>query len=137
MQKSLQNEFPFFLRNFGLAGEILPTFFFLFKIRQSPAASTSALFHFLFLWFILLVWNLHFWSIKLSFHTLSMEIHYINVLDSYAEIKITLESGINVPPWINIAPATFGKNNKHSPLNKRSPLLNRRKGKLKSHKKFF
>ena len=34
----------------------------------------------------------------------------------------TLESGINVPPWINIAPGTFGKNNRHSPLNKCSPL---------------
>ena len=32
----------------------------------------------------------------------------------------TLESGINIPPWINIAPGTFGKNNKHSPLNKHS-----------------
>ena len=35
----------------------------------------------------------------------------------------TLESGINIPPWINIAPGTFDKKNKHSPLNKRSPLL--------------
>ena len=32
----------------------------------------------------------------------------------------TLESGIN------LAPGTFGKNNKHSPLNKRSPLSNNR-----------
>ena len=28
----------------------------------------------------------------------------------------TLESGINVPPWINVAPGKFGKKNKHSPI---------------------
>ena len=28
----------------------------------------------------------------------------------------TLESGINVAPWINIAPGKFGKKNKHSPI---------------------
>ena len=28
----------------------------------------------------------------------------------------TLESGINIPPWINVAPGKFGKNNKHSPI---------------------
>ena len=28
----------------------------------------------------------------------------------------TLESGINVPPWINIAPGKFGKKNKLSPI---------------------
>ena len=33
----------------------------------------------------------------------------------------TLESGINVPPWINIAPGTFVKNNKHSLLKKTYP----------------
>ena len=53
----------------------------------------------------------------------------------------TLESGINVPPWINIAPGTFGKNNKHSPLlNSRlfeSFIHIQRKRKLKSLKKFF
>ena len=27
--------------------------------------------------------------------------------------QITLDSGINVAPWINVAPGTFGKNNKH------------------------
>jgi hypothetical protein len=46
-----------------------------------------------------------------------------------------------------MAPGTFGKNNKHSPLNKRSPLSNnrqlesfihsQRKRKLKSLKKFL
>ena len=29
---------------------------------------------------------------------------------------ITLESGINVPPWINVAHGKFGKKNKHSPI---------------------
>ena len=38
-------------------------------------------------------------------------------------LKGTLDSGINVPPWINVAPGTFGKNNKHSLLNKHSPPL--------------
>ena len=33
----------------------------------------------------------------------------------------TLDSGIDITPWINVAPGTFGKNIKHSPLNKRSP----------------
>ena len=28
----------------------------------------------------------------------------------------TLESVINVAPWINIAPGKFGKKNKHSPI---------------------
>jgi hypothetical protein len=28
----------------------------------------------------------------------------------------TLESGINVAPWINVAPGKFGKKNKHSPI---------------------
>ena len=28
----------------------------------------------------------------------------------------TLESGINIPPWINIAPGIFGKKNKRSPI---------------------
>ena len=28
----------------------------------------------------------------------------------------TLESGINVPPWINIDPGKFGKKNKRSPI---------------------
>ena len=28
----------------------------------------------------------------------------------------TLESGINVPPWINVAPGKFGKKNKRSPI---------------------
>ena len=28
----------------------------------------------------------------------------------------TLESGINVAPWINIAPGKFGKKNKRSPI---------------------
>ena len=37
--------------------------------------------------------------------------------------KWNSKSGINVAPWINRAPGKFGKNNKHSPLNKRSPLL--------------
>ena len=27
---------------------------------------------------------------------------------------VTLDSGINVAPWKNIAPGTFGKNNKHT-----------------------
>ena len=35
----------------------------------------------------------------------------------------TLESGINVAPRINVVPGTFGKNNKHSPLNKHSPIV--------------
>ena len=35
---------------------------------------------------------------------------------------VTLDSGISVAPWINVAPGTFGKNNKHSPLKKRIPL---------------
>ena len=30
--------------------------------------------------------------------------------------KYTLESGINVAPWINVAPGKFGKKNKHSPI---------------------
>ena len=34
----------------------------------------------------------------------------------------TLDSGISVAPWINVAPGTFGKNNKHSPLKKHIPL---------------
>ena len=28
----------------------------------------------------------------------------------------TLESGINIAPWINIAPGKFGKKNKRSPI---------------------
>ena len=28
----------------------------------------------------------------------------------------TLESGINVPPWITVAPGKFGKKNKRSPI---------------------
>ena len=39
----------------------------------------------------------------------------------HGQTLYTLESGINVPPCINIAPGTFDKNNKRSPLNKRSP----------------
>ena len=39
-----------------------------------------------------------------------------------ASIYTTLDSGINVAPWINVAPGTFGKNNKHSPLKKQIPL---------------
>ena len=43
----------------------------------------------------------------------------------------TLESGINVSPWINVAPGKFGKKNKRSPiytlyfyyLNSRRPVL--------------
>ena len=30
---------------------------------------------------------------------------------------LTLESGIRVAPWINVAPGIFGKNNNNSPLN--------------------
>ena len=36
--------------------------------------------------------------------------------------KSTLESGIDVAPWINVPPGNFEKNNKRSPLNKHSPL---------------
>ena len=51
--------------------------------------------------------------------------HYI--LYAFAHYLVhTLESGINVPPWINIVLGTFGKTNKHSPLNKHSSLLNSR-----------
>ena len=28
----------------------------------------------------------------------------------------TLESGINIAPWINVAPRKFGKKNKRSPI---------------------
>ena len=31
-------------------------------------------------------------------------------------IQVTLESGINIPPWINVAPGKFGKKNKRSPI---------------------
>ena len=34
---------------------------------------------------------------------------------SGSTVQCTLESGINVPPWINVAPGKFGKNNKFSP----------------------
>ena len=55
--------------------------------------------------------------------------------------KATLESGINVPPWINVAPGTFGKNNRRSPLlNGRwfdSFIHSQRKRKLKILKTFF
>ena len=51
----------------------------------------------------------------------SCTVHFIWKIAIY-RFSYTLESGINVPPWINIAPGTFGKNNKYSPLNKRSPL---------------
>ena len=35
--------------------------------------------------------------------------------------KITLETIRPLESGIDVAPGTFGKNNKHSPLNKRSP----------------
>ena len=38
----------------------------------------------------------------------------------FSKKSVTVESGINV------APGTFGKNNKHCPLNKRSPISNNR-----------
>ena len=33
-----------------------------------------------------------------------------------ADFECTLESGINVAPWINIAPGKLGKKNKPSPI---------------------
>ena len=36
--------------------------------------------------------------------------------------KNTLDTGINIAPCINVAPETFGKNNKQSPLKKLIPL---------------
>ena len=42
-----------------------------------------------------------------------LAILFKNWLWSY---KSTLDSGINVAPWINVAPGTFGKNNERSPL---------------------
>ena len=35
---------------------------------------------------------------------------------SFPWILITLESGISVPPWINVAPGKFSKKNKRSPI---------------------
>ena len=35
---------------------------------------------------------------------------------SPTDLDGTLESGINVSPWLNIAPGKFGKKNKHSPI---------------------
>ena len=40
----------------------------------------------------------------------------------YLYLIVTIESGINIAPWINVAPGTFGRNNKHSPLKKHIPL---------------
>ena len=34
----------------------------------------------------------------------------------------TLDSGINVAPWINVAPGIFGKKNKHIPLHQITEL---------------
>ena len=36
------------------------------------------------------------------------------------DLLSTLESGIDVATWINVAPGTLGKNNKRSPENKHS-----------------
>ena len=44
---------------------------------------------------------------------------YVSYLET---VSLTLDSGISVAPWINVAPGTFGKNNKHSPLKKHIPL---------------
>ena len=40
----------------------------------------------------------------------------VNVACEYSLKRYTLESGINVAPWINIAPGKFGKKNKCSPI---------------------
>ena len=39
----------------------------------------------------------------------------VNISESEVTIN-TLESGINVAPWINVAPGKFGKKNKCSPI---------------------
>ena len=31
-------------------------------------------------------------------------------------LQLTLESGINLPPWINVVPGKFGKKNYRSPI---------------------
>ena len=38
-----------------------------------------------------------------------------------ADKENIVESGIDVTPWINVAPGTFGKNIEYSPFNKYSP----------------
>ena len=42
--------------------------------------------------------------------------------DQFEKDRLTLDSGLSVAPWINLAPGTIGKNNKHSPLKKHIPL---------------
>ena len=61
-------------------------------------------------------------------HQIEWKSHF-SLLSFYAERIVerstwhlhTLESGIDVAPWINVAPGTFGKCNKCSPLKKPSP----------------
>ena len=42
--------------------------------------------------------------------------HWFDYLNILIRDLHTLESGINVAPWINIAPGKFGKKNKRSPI---------------------
>ena len=44
---------------------------------------------------------------------------FIRPLEGDTQLNnLILDSGISVAPWINVAPETFGKNNKYSPLKK-------------------
>ena len=42
---------------------------------------------------------------------------------NYSRAETTLDSAIEVATGINVAPGTFGKNIKHSPLNRHPPYL--------------
>ena len=47
---------------------------------------------------------------------------FFNQLNGFVRKMTTLDSGIDKVPGINVAPRTFGKNNKYSPLKKHIPL---------------
>ena len=53
---------------------------------------------------------------------LSTKLEFQYPFVNFTEILSTLDSGIKVAPWINVAPGTFVKNNKHSPSKKHIPL---------------
>ena len=63
--------------------------------------------------------------LKLEFSNLKIQTHcwmQCNLLQTqlgkivYEGAMSTLESGINVAPWINVASGKFGKKNKHIPI---------------------
>ena len=60
---------------------------------------------------------LHSWNRDLSFYSqFNLFLYFTGSVSMYTQKMTTLESGINVAPWINLAPGKFGKKNKHSPI---------------------